>query len=59
MDDWNTIAALAIATGATWLALFPPRIPRRREKTRAEIRAEWTRERRHWAGAPDLREGRE
>lgn len=58
MEEWNAIVALAIGTGAVWLALFPPRAPHRR-KSREEIRAEWARERRFWAGASDRREGGE
>ncbi len=56
--DWTPIILMALAAGGIGLTLVPPRAPRR-PKTRAEIRAEWARERRYWAGAPDLREGEE
>lgn len=58
MEGWTSIVALAVAVVGVWICVFPPRAPHR-AKTRKEIRAEWQRERRFWAGAPDMREGRE
>jgi hypothetical protein len=55
--DWTPIILMALAAGGIALTLMPPRAPRMR--SREDIRAEWKRERRHWAGAPDLREGDE
>lgn len=55
--NWTPIILMALAAGGIALTLLPPRAPLQR--SREDIRAEWTRERRHWAGAPDLREGGE
>jgi hypothetical protein len=58
--DWTPIILMALAAAGIGLTLVPPRAPRQRPpKSRSQIRAEWARERRHWAGAPDLREGGE
>lgn len=59
MEDWHTIIGLALGVVAVALLLFPVRDTRNQPRTRDDIRAEWQRERRHWAGAPDLREGDE
>lgn len=60
MEGWTPIILMALVAAGIVLTLAPPRWPgRAAPKTRDQIRAEWTRNRRHWAGAPDMREGGE